>query len=198
MTSRVLAGLAAGLGALALTGLTACTSDDGAAAPPPTPTASATGTGDPAAPSPSPEPGPLDCDVVAVAQGELEQATGAELERLGLGREDPRAFPVTLFVATRDGADYWEQVRGAVTDEAPADLRDDVAVVAGWWTEVGPRLAGVEVAGPSSTAVQEALTETERITADAADARVTQAQQRVQAVVDATCGTLPDAAATTR
>lgn len=138
----------------------------------------------------------FDCEAVASAQQALGDAATAELERLGIDRTAPEAFTIVVLVTSKGGAEYWQAISEAATDEAPQDLRTDVSVVADYWAVLEEPLAAIEVADSSAAAVQAAQDELVTVSQSQPDDALAPAQQRVQDELSATCGTEPEAVPT--
>lgn len=136
----------------------------------------------------SPAPRAFDCEAVAEAAARLDEAGAAELERLGLSASDPQALTVTLVAAGRAAPAYWTAVAAAVTDEAPASVRDDVAAVEGYWAGLADDLDAVTVADASPEAVEAAGDRLAEISEGARDDAVAPAQQRVDDALASGCG----------
>ena len=66
---------------------------------------------------------------MARASADLDARGAAELQRLGLAADDPQALTVTIVAAGTGTPAYWEAVQSAVTDDAPASVVADVALV---------------------------------------------------------------------
>ena len=136
----------------------------------------------------SPAPTAFDCEAVAAASATLDDAGAAELERLGLTASDPQALTVTLVAAGRAAPAYWSAVAGAVSPDAPASVRDDVAVVEGYWAGLADDLAAVTVADATPEAVTAAGDRLAAVSAGARDDAVAPAQQRVEDALATGCG----------
>ncbi|NAZ76560.1 hypothetical protein GTQ99_14205 [Kineococcus sp. T13] len=193
--AAVPAPLAVGLAAL----LAGCGGEE---APDPSPTTTTTrptgtATSSPSATaSPSPTGPGFDCASVDAAQGALDDAFAAELDRLDIGRGDPRAQSVYVLVTTSEGPAYYAAVLAA----APPEQAADAQLVLDYYQRLAAR-AGALDAGDGST--EDLLTAMDRLDeaaaavgADpAAGTRVVDAQERLQAAVEAAC-TSPTASAT--
>lgn len=136
----------------------------------------------------SPAPRAFDCEAVAAASARLDAAAEAEVERLGLTASDPRALTVTLVAAGRAAPQYWAAVAAAVSADAPATVRDDVAAVETYWAGLAEELAAVTVADASPQAVEVAGDRLAAISAGSADAALAPAQQRVDDALASGCG----------
>lgn len=173
------------LAALAVVVTAGCTGDDGPDGDAsPTPTANVTS-------ATTTDDGPFDCAAVAAAQQELGDATADELERLGIDRGDPRAFTVTLIVASQQAAQYWADVAEAARPSLDDGLSRDVELVAGYWSAIDGELDALQVTDSSEAAIQQAATDLAAISSRHPQADLAPAQQRVQDVLADTCGTEP-------
>jgi hypothetical protein len=151
--------------------------------------AGCSGGDDGTAPEPAPpRPPAFDCEAVARAGADLDARGAAELERLGLAADDPRALTVTVVAAGTGAPAYWSAVRAALTDGAPASVRSDVELVDGYWAALAPRLATVTVPDARPETVRAAGQQLTAVAAGAPDDALAPAQDRVEDAVRADCG----------
>lgn len=140
---------------------------------------------------------PFDCPAVSAAQQALHDASAQELSRLDIDRSDPRAFTVTLVVASQQAAEYWRAVESAATDALDEDQRRDLQLVTGYWGAIDAELDAIEIADSSDAAVQQAADELSDVSNRHPQADLAAAQQRLQDVLAAMCGIEPAPAPST-
>lgn len=189
----------------ALAGLVACSDDDGAA-PVPVPAATTTGTGTtttattsatttttaPSAATVTDSPTGIattfDCASVEAAQQRLDDAYSGELERLDVGRGDPRAQSVYALVTTTEGSSYYASVLSA----APAELQPDARLVLGYYQRLATSAAQIDPGSGSAEDLHSAMTALDDASAAFDDpattgSAVVDAQERLQAGVQRAC-----------
>lgn len=168
-----------------------CSADDGDGQARPAPTTSRGTTTTSSPTSSAPADGPFDCPAVSTAQQALNDAGTAALERLGIDRGDPRAFSVTVLVASQEAHEFWQAVRGAARGPLEEQQQADLDVVTGYWAGLDEALDAIEVADDSQAAVRAAASDLAAVTADATDEALAPAQQRLQDTLASTCGLGP-------
>ncbi len=139
------------------------------------------------APVEAPPPG-FDCEAVARASADLDARGAAELQRLGLAADDPQALTVTIVAAGTGAPAYWEAVQSAVTDDAPASVVADVALVRDYWAGLEPQLAAITLADADPATVQAAGAQLSELAEQSPDDSLAPAQERVDDALSATCG----------
>ncbi len=136
----------------------------------------------------------FDCPSVQTAQAALDGAYGAELDRLGIDRGDPRAQSVFTLVTTDEAPEYYAAVLAA----APPEASDDARVVLDYYTQLASRVGTLDVGNGSveelATAMAEIDAAGEAVNPDlSAATAVVQAQERLQAQLDRDCSGSPGA-----
>ncbi len=109
-------------------------------------------------------------------------------ERLGLAADDPQALTVTIVAAGTGAPAYWEAVRSALTDDAPASVVADVRLVRDYWADLEPELAAITVPDAEPATVQAAGARLSELAEQSPDDALAPAQERVDDALAATCG----------
>ncbi|WP_432523834.1 hypothetical protein [Kineococcus sp. SYSU DK006] len=138
--------------------------------------------------SPSPTGPGFDCPSVDAAQSALDDAFAAELERLDIGRGDPRAQSVYVLVTTSEGPAYYAAVLAAAPPEQAADAR----LVLDYYQRLAARAGALDAGDGSSEDLVTAMDRLDEAAAavstdPAAGTQVVAAQERLQAAVEAAC-----------
>ncbi|PPK92046.1 hypothetical protein CLV92_1179 [Kineococcus xinjiangensis] len=160
------------------------TATDGTAGPSPS-----TSAGDPTS---TPATG-VDCERVEAAKDALDAAVREEMDRLDVGRDDPRAPSVAALVTTMRGQEYY----AALVDATDGALRADARLAMDYYESLAAQVGSVDVGTGGAAEIAAAL---ERVDALGADPDVVAAQQRVAQEVELACSDdapAPDASAGT-
>ncbi|MEZ0165331.1 hypothetical protein AB2L27_11235 [Kineococcus sp. LSe6-4] len=177
----------------ALTGLAACGGGDEPDPAPTTTTVTPTSTPTTpgtSAPATATSSGPgADCGAIRSAQAELDAAYDSELERLDIGRGDPRAQTVFTIVTTTEGPEYYADV----LDAAPPQAQDDAQVVLDYYTRLAERVGTLEAGTGSAEDLARAMDalDAARDPDPSAATEVVQAQERLQAEIERACAGTP-------
>jgi hypothetical protein len=140
---------------------------------------------------------PFDCAAVSAAQQALNDATFAELTRLGIDRDDPRAFTVVLVVASQEAAEYWHAVEAAATPHLDDATRGELSVVTEYWKGLDAQLDAIELPNSDEAQLQQAASRLQSLTGDDSGRDAARQQQQLQDLLAGTCGTEPAPAPST-
>jgi hypothetical protein len=143
----------------------------------------------------------IDCAAIDMARLELTDASNAELERLGVDRSDPQAFPVQVLVTGQNAAEYWHTVRDALPAVVPgtggvpqigdgrtAELSAAADTIVGYWQPLDDQLDAIEIADGGEASVQEATRRYAEIRDSHPDEALVPAQQVLDDGIDRACG----------
>ncbi|GAB7193372.1 hypothetical protein NUM3379_40820 [Kineococcus sp. NUM-3379] len=134
----------------------------------------------------------VDCARVEEAKEALDGAIEAEMDRLGVGAGDPRAPSVSAIATTLHGKDY----QAALVEATSGATRADAERVLGYYEHLAVAVGDIDLRSGSATDLGLALQRIDAASA-AQDPAVLEAQQRVQARVEAACTGEPTATAST-
>ena len=124
----------------------------------------------------------VDCARVEEAKEALDEAIEAEMDRLGVGAGDPRAPSVSAIATTLHGKDY----QAALVEATSGATRADAERVLGYYEHLAVAVGDIDLHSGSATDLGLALQRIDAASA-AQDPAVLEAQQRVQAGIEAAC-----------